>query len=141
MGRRLRSNLPVSENLLSTQHGKKVKKYKEYQRAKQKTYYDKRTRRLPELCVGEEVRLKDRSNLWNQKGIVLEQIQPRSYNVEMSSGVVLRRNRQHLLTDVSAESEQTEQVEKTEIPLRRSQFVYGNALRDLLKHAERFINT
>lgn len=55
MGRRLHSNLPMSDNLLLTQHGEKVKRYKEQQRAKQKLYYDKRTRQLPELCVGEEV--------------------------------------------------------------------------------------
>ncbi len=120
MGRRLRSNLPMSENLLLTRHGEKVKKYKEQQRAKQKSYYDKGTRQLPELCVGEEVRFKDKSNIWNQKGIVFEQFQPRSYNVEMPSGAVLRRNHQHLLKDVSAESEQTKQIERTEIPLRRS---------------------
>ncbi len=120
MGRRLHSNLPMSENLLLTRHGEKVKKYKEQQRAKQKSYYDKGTHQLPELCIGEEVRFKDKSNIWNQKGVVLEQIQPRSYNVEMPSGTVLRRNRQHSLKDVSAESEQTEQIERTEIPLRRS---------------------
>ncbi len=75
---------------------------------------------MPELCVGEEVGFKDKTNIWNQKGIVLEQTQPRSYNVEMPSGTVLRRNCQHLLKDVSAESEQTEQIERTEMPLRRS---------------------
>uniref|UniRef100_A0A8C2AQF3 Uncharacterized protein n=1 Tax=Cyprinus carpio TaxID=7962 RepID=A0A8C2AQF3_CYPCA len=47
MGQRLRSNLPVSENLLSTRHGEKVKKYKEHQRAKQKSYYNKGTCQLP----------------------------------------------------------------------------------------------
>ncbi|XP_056106475.1 uncharacterized protein K02A2.6-like [Rhinichthys klamathensis goyatoka] len=117
MGRRLRSNLPMSEDLLVTEGSKKFREFKEQQKAKQKVYYDKGTHHLPELRVGEEVRFKDKTNTWNQKGIVLEQIQPRSYNVETTSGVVFRRNRQHLLKDLSAESEQPEQ---TEIPLRRS---------------------
>lgn len=35
MGRRLRSNLPIQENLLKTKEGEKVKRYKELQKAKQ----------------------------------------------------------------------------------------------------------
>lgn len=120
MGRRLRSNLPISEDLLLTKGNEKVKKFKEQQKAKQKVYYDRGTYHLPELCAGEEVRFKDRTNTWNQKGIVLEQIQPRSYNIETAGGVVFRRNRQHLLKDLSTESEQPEKTEKTEIVLRRS---------------------
>jgi len=102
MGRRLRSNLPISEDLLVTAGSEKVKEFKEQQKAKQKVYYDRGTHHLPELCAGEEVRFKDKTNTWSQKGVVLEQIQPRSYNIETSSGVVLRRNRQHLLKDLTA---------------------------------------
>ncbi len=35
MGRRLRSNLPIQENLLKTKEGNRVKEFKEQQKAKQ----------------------------------------------------------------------------------------------------------
>lgn len=66
MGRHLRSNLPMSEDLLMTEGSEKVKELKEQQKAKQKIYYDQGTHHLPELCAGEEVRFKDKTNTWNQ---------------------------------------------------------------------------
>ncbi|KAJ8353520.1 hypothetical protein SKAU_G00210870 [Synaphobranchus kaupii] len=56
MGRRLWTNLPIMENLLKTKEGEKVRKFKEQQKSKQKLYYDRGTRNLPELHPGDNVR-------------------------------------------------------------------------------------
>ncbi|KAL7889588.1 hypothetical protein AOLI_G00018460 [Acnodon oligacanthus] len=67
MGRCLRSNLPVKEDLLETKEGRTVRQLKEIERSKQKIYYDRKTRQLPELHEGDGVRLKDKEDTWGQK--------------------------------------------------------------------------
>lgn len=62
MGRRLRSNLPIQTDLLKTNEGNSVKKFKEQQKTKQKFYYDRGTKNLPELHAGDQVRFKDKTN-------------------------------------------------------------------------------
>ncbi|XP_049332439.1 uncharacterized protein LOC125800118 [Astyanax mexicanus] len=67
MGRRIRSNLPVKDDLLDTEDGETVRQLKEYERSKQKIYYDMKARQLPELHEGDGVRLKDKEDTWGKK--------------------------------------------------------------------------
>uniref|UniRef100_A0A3B4B1U9 Uncharacterized protein n=1 Tax=Periophthalmus magnuspinnatus TaxID=409849 RepID=A0A3B4B1U9_9GOBI len=116
MGRKLRSNLPIQENLLKTKEGRKVKTYKEQQKAKQKFYYDRGTQNLPELHTGDKVRLKGKTNTWTQKATVLNEIQPRSYNIQTEDGAVLRRNRHYILGPAKADQQSDEAAEQHQDP-------------------------
>ena len=68
-------------------------------KAKQEHYYNRGTRELTELQPGDTVRMKplptDRQKLW-KKGVVVKQVAPRSYEVDLQ-GSVYRRNRRHLV--------------------------------------------
>ncbi|KAL7881434.1 hypothetical protein AOLI_G00082820 [Acnodon oligacanthus] len=99
MGRCLRSNLPVKEDLLEIKEGSTVRQLKEIERSKQKIYYDRKTRQLPELHEGDGVRLKDKEDTWGQKGTVLKKEQQRSYTIQTEDGAVLRRNRRDILKE------------------------------------------
>lgn len=114
MGRLLRSNLPIPENLLKTKEGDKMRMVKDQQKEKQKFYFDRGTRNLPELHTGDQVRFKDRTNTWSQKGTVLSQVQPRSYTIRTEEGAVLRRNRRDLLKGPATARQGTETVEQTQ---------------------------
>ena len=67
-------------------------------KANQERYYNKGTRELPELLPGDTVRLKplptDCEKQW-KKAIVVKQVAPRSYELDLQ-GSVYRRNRRHL---------------------------------------------
>lgn len=121
MGRRLRSNLPMSECLLSTKEGEKVKEFKSRQKEKQKFYYDRGTKDLPELHPGDKVRFKDGTSTWAQKGTVLRKVQPRSYRIRTEDGAVLRRNRRDLLTTPVTVNQGTDAAECDEIPCNPSE--------------------
>uniref|UniRef100_A0A3B3RHQ5 Integrase catalytic domain-containing protein n=1 Tax=Paramormyrops kingsleyae TaxID=1676925 RepID=A0A3B3RHQ5_9TELE len=131
MGRRLRSNLPNQERLLTTQDGEKVRRLKEQQKAKQEFYYDRGTRSLPDLHTGDQERLKDKTNTWAQKGTILNEGQPRSHNVQIEDGAVLRWIRRDIMGPVKAEQRTDDAAgqpsysenplpEAQEQPLRRS---------------------
>lgn len=92
MGRRLRSNLPIHNELLKPKEGNSVKGFKEQQKAKQKFYYDRGTKNLPELQAGDQMRFKDKTNIWIQKAKVLSKVQPRSYIIQTEEGAFPRRN-------------------------------------------------
>ena len=66
-----------------------------------KKYHDQHARNLPDLQIGDTVRLRKKAfpkKLWNRKGKVLSKLEePRSYKVETEQGIILRRNRQDLL--------------------------------------------
>ena len=106
MGRRIRSNLPVNEDLLTPKGAHKVKKAKEDQKAKQKQLHDRTAKHLPKLKPGDTVRLRDISTgTWRQQGQVGEEVAPRSYRIQMESGLSLRRNR----TDLQLQQQPTGQ--------------------------------
>ena len=97
--RRLRSNLPMMDNLLDPQHIDRqfVRERKEGQKVKQKERYDKHARDLQELDIGDHVRLQDmHNNKWSQSGVIRKKLPNRSYLVEISNGEIRRRNRRHL---------------------------------------------
>ena len=86
-----RSNLPVrikGNDLI-------VERLQERQ-LKQEEYYNRGSKDLPELYIGQTVGLQDVKSLrWN-KAKVVEKQDPRSYVVETKNGSYLRRNRRHL---------------------------------------------
>ena len=95
MSRNLRSRIPTSANLLKP----KVtdgKSQLQHRQDKQKAYYDRHTKQLQSLKSGDVVRIRHngkwvRGVIWNQHHA------PRSYMVKTENGLLLRRNRRHLI--------------------------------------------
>ena len=94
MDRKLRNRLPDVESYVS---GKALRKKDD----KQKQYYDRGARVLKPLNLEDTVRVRreraEKSSLWCERGQVLNQVAPNSYNVLLENGQVLRRNRRDLL--------------------------------------------
>ena len=66
------------------------------QKAKQKHYYDKTV--LPPLAEVQVIRIRDaKATHWAKKGVVIQQVAPRSYEIETKDGVRYRRNRKDIL--------------------------------------------
>ena len=87
MGRRIRTNLHIHEDLLTPRGAHKVKLPKEKQKDKQKQRHDKSPRHLPKLKPGDHVRLRDiTTGTWMQRGCVQREVAP-------ERGSQLRRNR------------------------------------------------
>ena len=95
MSRRTRTLLPVSSNLLFPEVIDGVSDSLEFKRQKAKSYFDKNAKPLPELYIGEEVRVSDKKRKTWQPGKCLEQLSDRSYLVQ-SDGDVIRRNREDI---------------------------------------------
>ena len=94
MGRRIRSNLPISEDLLTPKGAHKIRKEKVKQKEEQKRLHDRTAKRLPTLKHGDRVRLRDiNSGTWRLMGHVEKEVAPRSYR---ECGLSLRRNRTDL---------------------------------------------
>ena len=96
MGRRVRSNLPISNKLLKIGGSKRVRKLKERSRNRQKFYHDRTARELSPLRTGDSVRIHN-GKMWSLEGRVRDCVAPRSYVVETSAGSEYRRNRRDLL--------------------------------------------
>ena len=114
MGRRLRTFIPVTEDMLKPQlydPEEVLPKLKERQR-KQKVQHDRTAKELPPLKEGEVVRLKEGSK-WKPARVTQILPSPRSYEVETEKGVY-RRNRRHLL---KTEESQTPDVTTDDVPM------------------------
>lgn len=96
MGRHLKSKLPASTTLLTPEGRADVLDKQKYKQLKQKSYYDRQTRQLPDLQAGENVRIQ-RGDTWQPAVVVNKHQQPRSFIVCTPDGRVYRRNRKHLL--------------------------------------------
>lgn len=95
--RRIRSNLPMMDNLRDPQNVdlRRVKERKEGQRLKQKQRYDKQAKDLQELTIGETVRLYDTNNhKWSTVGNVKAILPNRSYLIQTEYGIRRRNRRQ-----------------------------------------------
>ena len=117
MGRRTRTLLPTSARLLKPKLPKPVKELVTKKREKQAHYYNKGAKRLKELKPGDIVRMKpdpkDRKKVW-KKATCLQELAPRSYEVEIK-GKRYRRNRKDLIA--TQESPATDShVEKPDEP-------------------------
>ncbi|KAA0714109.1 Retrovirus-related Pol polyprotein from transposon opus [Triplophysa tibetana] len=96
MGRRLKTKLPTSSKLLTPKGSKKVQEQLKQRQLKQKMYYDKNTKQLPEISPGDKVRVQQ-GQIWNPATVLRKHDLPRSYVLRTSDGKIYRRNRKHLL--------------------------------------------
>ena len=99
MGRRTKTLLPTSNTLLrpETMNPDQVHDRLMEYRMKQKFYFDRGAKELPQLQPGRVVRVQTTSG-WQPGVVVRKDPHPRSYIVEMpETGGVYRRNRRHLL--------------------------------------------
>lgn len=98
MSRRTRALVPIMTNNLQPKVEEDVRD-KIIQRKQQiKQQYDKGSRDLPELQIGQSVfmqRRPDRIEVGWEPGVVKDKLSSRSYNIEVN-GRVYRRNRQHI---------------------------------------------
>ena len=112
MGRRLRTFIPVTEEMLKPklyEPEEVLPTLKERQR-KQKVHVDRIAKELPPLKEGEIVRLKE-GRKWKPARVTHILPSPRSCQVETEKGVY-RRNRRHLL---KTEESQTPDVETDDV--------------------------
>ena len=112
MGRRTRTQLPTSENLLTFKSSNPVNvqaRLQEY-RMQQKRFYDRTAKPLETLKEGDVVRMKTDEG-FQKKAVVEKSLsEPRSYLVN-SNGRLYRRNRNHLLK--TYESVKTSEIKNT----------------------------
>ncbi|KAJ7993830.1 hypothetical protein DPEC_G00258780 [Dallia pectoralis] len=95
MSRRLRTHLPVTDQLLMPRVINEIPHKLCMKRRMAKLSYDRSAKDLPELNIGQPIRTKplpgDRTGRW-RKGVCLQQAGPRSYVVNVE-GTTYRRNR------------------------------------------------
>lgn len=95
--RRTRTLLPTKSSLFQPKVVQNVRSQKKKQKDKQKRYFDRETKNLPELKRGDTVRIKPFGShkTW-QKGQVQSKDNIRSYKIKTEDGRTYRRNRRHL---------------------------------------------
>ena len=97
MSRRTRTLLPTPGVFLQPKVIGGVQENIKLQKQKAKRQYDKTAKPLPELQIGQPVRLQPTSHHTPWKtGTCVDTDGSRSYIIELDSGQVLRRNRKHL---------------------------------------------
>ena len=96
MSRRTKTLVPIATNLLHPKVTEDVKTKIQLKRQKAKSHYDRHVKILPDLEIGQEVRVapNQRGKTW-EVGNCKTKLSDRSYLVE-SNGELLRRNRQLL---------------------------------------------
>ena len=98
MSRRTRHTLPISDELLKPKVVENVRQKKMLKHQQSKFQYDKGAKDLPELVIGQSVRMaplpNDRERKW-RLGTCMEQHSPRSYVVDVN-GHLYRRNRKYI---------------------------------------------
>ena len=104
MSRRTRTTIPTAEVLLKPEVADGVFDNIIRKRQQAKAAYDKRARPLPELQVGEPVRLQpvNPKAPW-EKGSCVAKVGPRSFLIETENGNLYRRNRKFIRQDPSQE--------------------------------------
>ena len=99
MSRQLRSILPSTYQQLKPRivPTKDFMQHRLVEQNRQKSYYDKSAKQLPELQTGEKVFIQKMANSsWTKAKIISRHENPRSYVVETADGSRLRRNRTHI---------------------------------------------
>ena len=102
MSRRTRTTIPTAEGLLKPEIVDGVHDNIKRKRQQTKAAYDKSARPLPELQIGEPVRLQpvNPKAPWD-KGSCVAKVGPRSYLIETENGNLYRRNRKFIRQDPS----------------------------------------
>ena len=95
------------------------------QKNKQKHYYDRNSKDLEPIKIGQTVRIEPvviGEKIW-QKGRCIEQLGPRQYKVKLTSGGEIIRNRRQLITTnekgIQGQSEKTTSPNDTCLPTQR----------------------
>lgn len=114
MSRRTRTLLPVTDELLQPKVVEGVPEDIKTRKQKAKHYYDKTAKDLPELDIGETVRIQpDQPKQPWRKVKCLQKVGPRSYLVEAENGQKYRRNRKFLRTTGEELTETPQSLETT----------------------------
>ena len=98
-GRRTRTLLPTSKDLLEPQLVRDVRERKLQRKEVQTRYFNRNVKELPSLTEGDVVRMKPQASDGKQrwaKAQVQQQVDVRSYAVRTEDGRLFRRNRRHL---------------------------------------------
>ena len=96
-GRACRTLLPSLRSSLLPRHPTSVPEAIARQKARQASYYDRRTRSLPPLALGQTIRMRlPGQDTWTP-GVCVKPAGPRSYWVRVD-GMLYRRNRRQLLS-------------------------------------------
>ena len=110
MGRKIRTTLPVVPEKLNPKWPdfKKVRENDTKMKRSYKQYYDRSSRPLPELSIGERVKIKlDDEKQWTNTGVVSNaDYKARSYIIDTPQGKI-RRNRRHLMPDTECVADQS----------------------------------
>ena len=98
MSKRTKTLLPVAQHLLDPEIQSDVERRLTKKRRKAKKYFDRGSKELPELEIGQPIRLMpstiDTSRKWS-RGVCIKKVAPRSYLVDVK-GSIYRRNRKFL---------------------------------------------
>ena len=98
MSKRTKTLPPVAQHLLEPEIQSDVERKLTRKRRKAKKYFDRGSKELPELEVGQPIRLMpspmDTSRKW-RTGVCIKTVAPRSYLVDVK-GSIYRRNRKFL---------------------------------------------
>ena len=102
------------------------------ERALQKHHHDRHILTKPKpdgFHKGQWVALQDPSSkLWTLKGQITEEVAPRSFNVQMPGGKILRRNQRHLRKTYStASSFQPEETDDTDTLVEEEEHSGGDS--------------
>ena len=101
MSRMLKSKLPTSASLVKPKVVENVQEKLKGRRDKQKMYYDRNAKPLPQIKERETVRIR-KGKTWEPAIVTAKNTAPRSFIVTTPDGTSYRRNRRHLLpTDES----------------------------------------
>lgn len=97
LGRKIQSNIPTRSQHQSP-HKDEIYKRLQTRQNDQKRYFDeKHPTNLPPIQKGQDVRVQNQeTGRWEKGRILSKRPEPRSYEVQTSSGHTLRRNRRHI---------------------------------------------
>lgn len=127
-GRILRSTVPAHRRMYAPQWNEKIREWDQKRMIKAEKVeerFNKRAKDLPELRIGDNVRIQDHnSKKWTITGVITEVKANRSYNVKLPSGRILWRNRRYLRkippkVSLAEETETKEQPEQEPRPKRQ----------------------
>jgi len=91
-GRKARSNLPTKTHIKDDSTREELIE----RQATQKKYHDRQAKDLPDLHLGQPVRVQDQAGKWREAKITQKCPEPRSYVLSTPTGQELRRNRTHI---------------------------------------------